>query len=304
MALPYDYNSAQRDALSIVLEEHSEWFCGLVKYVFYPDDGALSESITKPTSFAQWVVHANRQADMLPEIVEKLTALHADLFKRADIMVQGARDEGRRPRKNDFDQFITIYEEFMLYLARVGNDATAEGRGFDSFSGLRHRKMLVIDVQRELDRLARHGKNFCVSLAKIDKFDEIRRVTDQDEVDGYVKLVAGLIKLSIRSFDDAYFMGNDTFALCLKQADLAGGIAALDRLRRELEQQGLMIQIDGQKTHLSMSCCIAEPCVSDDVHELINNLKEDLKNTEHEREDTVLKYREMSPLERFVKEGR
>jgi len=297
MILPYDQNNAHNDVVSKVLEDHSEWFCALVKYIFYPEEESFSDGLAKPTSFAQWVVHANRVEEVLPEIIEKLNALHSDLFKLADIMMHGVRDGGVKPQKPDFESFVTIYEEFMLYLSRVGSDISAEGAGFDSFTGLRHKRMLKGDIQRELDRLTRQGKSFCISLAKIDKFDEVRNVKSQDEVDGYVKLVAGLIKLSVRSFDDAYFMGKDTFALCLKQADLAGGVAALDRLRRELERQS------GQEA-LSMSCFIAEPCSGDDVDELLDNLWGDLKNTKQDRSDTVLKYREMSPLERFVKEGR
>ncbi len=303
MPLEYKKNEGW-DALIPVLEEHGQWFHDLLECLFYEEARKNLSEISKPTSFAQWLTFANDGDQIQPEIIEKLTALRTDLFKTADILTTTVSKTNNKPSHTDFKSFVTIYEEFMVHIRRLEKDFMSEGSGYDSFTGLRSKKMLKDDVTRELERLARQGKKFCLAMGRIDNFDFIRKKANQNEVDGYIKLVSGLIKLSIRTFDDAYYLGGDEFALCLKQADLAGGIAALERLRRELERQDIVLEPnEGQQKPLSMSCCIAEPVESDDVNDLLRNLKEDLQNTDEEKTDTVLRYRELSPLQRFVKEG-
>ena len=179
-----------------------------------------------------------------------------------------------------------------------------DGSGYDALTSLRSKSMLLPDIQREFDRLMRQGKKFCVAMACIDRFDVIEGSVSSVEAEGYVKLVASLIKLSIRSFDDAYYVGDGRFALCLKQAEVSGGITALERLRRELERQNIsLVTQSGEKSLLSMSCCIAEPVEGDDMRELVKNLRLDLESSTQGEVDTVLRYNELSPLQRFIKDG-
>lgn len=305
MPLEYHKNNTENwDMLIPVLEEHGTWFHDFIEHLFYFSDMPEIQVPQKPTSFAQWVVHANRDKTMQMEIVEKLNALHADLFKMSDMLSAQVKETGRKPGHKQFMSFMTVYEEFMIFVRRLEKDILTEGSGFDSFTGLRHKAMLTTDVKRELDRLARQGKNFCLSLARIDNFVMLQKNTKPDELTAYIKLVADLVKLSIRSFDDAYHMGNGEFTLCLKQTDVTGGISALERLRRELERQKITFRNDdGHEVPLSMSCCIAEPVQGDDVITLLSDLRDDLQTAEELKTDTVLKYHELSPLQRFVKDG-
>lgn len=301
MALQYKENEHWAKLLPI-LEDHTAWFHVLVQHFFYSENMDLMPELKKPTSFAQWVVYANREKDIQPEIVEKLSAVHADLFKTMDVLIYNMKETRVKPSQKDFQKFLTNYEEFLFYVRRLEKDLLLEGSGFDSQTGLRSKNMLYVDIKRELERLERQGKSFCIAFMKLDNFDLIRQDALHDERSGYIKLIAGLIKLSIRSFDDAYYMGGDEFVLSLKQTDVTGGVTALERLRRELEQQEVMLQLggDGGEIPMSMSCCIAEPVGGDDVNDLLKNLRADLRNSKHEKTDTVLEYHELSPLQRYV----
>ncbi len=301
MTLKYDENEHWAKLLPI-LEDHTAWYHVLVQCLFYPENMDMMHQLKKPTSFAQWVVYANREKDIQPEIVEKLSAVHADLFKAVDVLIYNMKETREKPSHKDFQKFLTNYEEFLFYVRRLEKDLLQDGSGYDSQTGLRSKNMLYVDIKRELERLERQGKSFCIAFMKLDNFDLIRQDASHDERNGYIKLIAGLIKLSIRSFDDAYYMGGDEFVLSLKQTDVSGGVTALERLRRELEQQEVMLQLEGEKGEIpmSMSCCIAEPVGGDDVNDLLKNLRADLKNSEHKKTDTVLEYHELSPLQRYV----
>ena len=155
------------------------------------------------------------------------------------------------------------------------------------------------DYEREMSRLRRQGKGFCLAIARIDNFSEIEQHYPDEQSRPLVKLVSDLIKLSIRSFDDAYHMGRGEFVLCLKQTSVSGGFSALERLRRELEVQDIMLDLGTRQMEMSMSCCIAEPVDGDDVHDLLDYLRKDLEST-GKRTDRVLEYFELSPLQRYV----
>ena len=298
-------NNEHWNALLPVLEEHAAWFHKVVQCLFYADLDDISCMITKPTSFAQWFVQANRQdGGIQAEVVEKLSALHADLLKISDVLIYSSQETRERPSYKNFNKLLTVYEEFSLYIRRLEKDLMMEEGGYDLSTGLRSSKMLAKDFEREMDRIARQGKSFCVSMARIDNFDLLKAQSAHDEVDGYIKLISSLIKLSIRSFDDAYYMGGNEFILSLKQADVSGGIAALERLRKELERQDISVSTPDGSLPLSLSCCIAEPVDGDKVDDLIKNLRVDLgKNETMQKSDSVLQYYELSPLQRYVQQG-
>lgn len=304
MPLKYDENEDWNRLLP-VLEEHGEWFLCVLQFLFYPDVVDECPEANRPTSFAQWVVDSNRSGRIHAEVIENLTTLHQDLMKKANVLIHGVKERQVKPDWLEFKKFTTLYEEFINHIRRLEKDLVIEGSGYDSFTGLRSAAVFGVDVKRELDRLERHGKSFCAALAKIDNFDDVKKASTKSEIDGYVKLVAGLIKISIRSFDDAYYMGGDEFAICLKQTDITGGVSALERLKRELEGQKIMINTpEHSNVPLSMSCCIVEPTIKDHAENLIKNLRLDLVNGVNKDVDTILKYHELSPLQRYVQDGR
>lgn len=286
-----------------ILEEHSEWFQRVMCFFFYNDSQTLSASVAKPTSFAQWAVQANQDDRIDLEIIEKLTALHTDVLKMADSLMEKTRETQKKPSLPEFQSFSILYEQFIAHLRRLEREILTEGAGYDALTGLRNAVRLPSDIMQELQRLARHGRSFCVALVKIDHFEDIKANAQPEELKGYIKLVAELIKVSLRSFDDAYVMHENEFALCLKQADITGGISALERLRKELEVQNIRFTAGEHDFAISLTCCIAEPVVGDEVKPLIDNLRRDLAMAEDGPKggDTVLEYRELSPLQRYVK---
>ncbi len=303
---PLEYKKNSNNELDIfdpILQEHGQWFHDLLECLFYPKEYGNDCDLLKPVFFSQWVASENHGDVIRPEIVQRLNDLHADLFGKALFLCEYVKETGCKPEYKKFKDLITLFEEFIFHVRRVEKDLLVEESGFDPFTSLRNKAMLVGDVSREMERLARQGKSFCLALARIDHFDDIVKVSSEDEVDSYIKLLANLIRISIRSFDDAYYMGNGVFALCLKQADITGGFSALERLRMELENQKISVEFSDSKAKaLSMSCCIAEPVVGDDVEQLMKNLSDELAESDMENVDTVLKYKELSALERYVQE--
>lgn len=299
---PLDYNntSDMGETLKFVLEEHNCWFYGLLEHLFYPKKFKGDASLLlKTTSFTHWVVGESRDKSIHADIIKRLSSLHDDLFNKAAILLSNAKETLKNPEHKQFKEFLTLFEEFTFYIHRLEQDLYAEGNGFGSFAGLRHESVLKQDLSREMERLSRQGRTFCLALVRIDSFSDLLNVSDKNEIDGYIKLLVGLIKLSIRSFDDAYYMGDGLFALCLKQTEIDGGARGMERLRKGLLEK--KVSIPSQSRCLTISCCVTEPVIGDEVAALMEALMDNLERAQEDT-DTVLKLRELSALERYARD--
>jgi hypothetical protein len=94
-------------------------------------------------------------------------------------------------------------------------------------------------------------------------------------------------------------MNDGEFLMCMKQTEMSGGSAGLNRLKKLLEERAPFFHLGGQDMRLTMSSCVAEPQPGDQVEDLIANMRKDLNRYGGDAE-TALEYFEISPLQRFV----
>ncbi|HBR68993.1 MAG TPA: hypothetical protein DEA55_06430 [Rhodospirillaceae bacterium] len=269
--MPLEYGLEQKiKNIAPALKEYSAWFAAV-----HSDTPA-----TVPGLLLGWLGGEGAAELLKPEQIEEFRQNHHKLIAAG------------KPNPGQF-------EDFIAELASLEKKIVSENLGYDSLTSLRSKRVLVNDLKKELDRLARNGQQFTVAIARIDGFQKIRDSFGEDKARDYVVLVSGLIKKSLRAFDDAYVFADDKFILCMKQSEARGGIAALERLRHELERENITINFGNEKVPLTVSCCVAEPLPDEKVHELLENLDADLNNPRNES-DMVLKHYEMSPLERYV----
>lgn len=301
MGLNYNTEAIKLD-LFAVLEDHHEWFNRLCLQLFYPFDVRSDHPLEKPTSFSQWIAGVQKyDNEIQPEILGRLSTLHSELFYSAQKLQNHVMHSQAKPEYKEFSEFVTLYEEFSITMRRLEREILAEGNGYDCVTGLRLARLAEADISKELDRLSRQGRAFCLSMVRVDRFDAICEAATKSEISAYVKLLADLIKLSLRSYDDAYYLGNGEYLLCLKQADVTGGISALERLRAELEGQEIRVSYEGSDNALmSMSCVITEPVSGELPEKLIADLRNDLLTRHLAKVDSVLQYHELSPLQKYA----
>ncbi len=298
--MPLEYELSEKlQAIAPVQEEHTAWFGEIVRQAFYPEITGGSGSVPAPQSFIQWQRDIEEEGTVGPEVLVGLRKIHDDLHKAGAELVSSVGASGQKPEARLFDSFATLFEEFLNHLGRFERDFLLEDGGLDSLTGLRTKSVLGKDLEKELERFARQGKQFTVAIIRIDHYEKILSALGEGQIQNHVKLVSDLIKKSMRTFDDAYVYEQDKFVLSLKQSDINGGIAALERVRADLEAEDITFTIEGGPSTLTLSCCVAEPVPGDKVEELLENLNQDLKEAGTEP-DTVLQHHEVSPLERYV----
>lgn len=301
MALSYEIDSKLK-ALAPIVDEHGEWYNRVMRSVFYPERSG--DQFDPPQAFASWLTEASQDDFVAKATIDKLKKMQAELYEMASDLMHDARSTGARPDFKVYDEFTNLYDDLLYQLRRLEHDAVQADTGLDVMTGLRSRKAMVVDLEREMERRARRGKPFCLALAQIDNHDQIRALVTEDRYREIIATVARLIKKCIRSFDDAYRSSEGEFIMCLKHSDIAGGTAATTRLRRFLEEEAIMVNDEkGRPFQLTMSSCVAEPLPGDSLDELMSNMRSDLKRFDAgEQGGTSLEYFEQSPLSRYVQE--
>lgn len=280
--------------LEPVLDEYLRWFLQVIAYVFYAEDQNTPPAM--PDLFPNWLEEQERSRIIAPAALKRVSQIYDDLSVDASKML--ARKQ--RPGQTEYQHLATLFDEFIKSIRRIEQDSLMDGYGLDKLTGLRSEKNVVKDINEEINRLKRGGRNFCVALVKIDNFD-ITKIEPGNQEEKKLDLTTQMIKKSVRSFDDAYRLKNGMFVISLKQAELYGGFKALERLKDLLEEKKLQ---DNQKSSsITLSCCIAQPIKFDEASILIDDLKKFLEDHKNE-EGVLLKFYEITPVQQFLNDER
>jgi diguanylate cyclase (GGDEF)-like protein len=294
------HNIADPEALAHILEDYGHWFAEALKRIFYDVTADQLENFKDPVSYRTWAAKAS-DTEWNAETLRTLDDIHDHLLRQCKTLINEAVKTGAAPPYDDFNALIEIYDSFINNIRRLERYSLfSTGAGaLDPATGLRSRAMMEADLVREMSRLERQGKPFCLALVRIDHLDEIKRGQGEKAAEDCVLFTADVIKKSIRSFDDAYRLDESHFVLSLKQADMVGGVQALGRLKKQLEKQKMEVVVEGKPQPLSLSSCISEVAAGNSFDDLLMNLKNNLDSFV-ESEGAVLEYIEMSPLQRYV----
>ncbi len=246
------------DSLAQTVDDHIGWLADFHRLAFLDLNhrAEQAKNLTVPASFLRWREQSLKTLAQEQPAVERLAALHDQLHKLARLVLMKTPDGAALGRK-DYESVIAKYNELMQGLRRLERAFAAAASGLDALTGLRSRVDLESDLAREYNRFVRTGRTFCVALMDIDHFKAVNDTHGHDAGDRVLAAVADFISHSLRSFDDAYRVGGEEFLLCLKEADLARGVVALERLRSGLEKKAVTLA-DGKTIHITASFGITE----------------------------------------------
>ncbi len=301
--MPLDYEiDSKLKALSPVLDEHGEWFGRVTKRIFFPQDFKGKEKVSVPENFQKWAKEAEGYNFIESVTLNDLKSIFEELHMVATGLTDKAAYTDEPVSLKEYDDFTSLYENFIFKLRRLEHDCAMIDSGLDIESGLRSQRAMEIDIKRELERRARRGNPFTLALARIDNYEEFQDFIDKAQHKQVTGTLGKLIKKCIRSFDDAYRSGEHEFIMSLKHSEAAGGTAAVNRLRSFLVGEKIVIKGEGKEVPLTMSYCVAEPVPGDTLEDLLQNMRSDLDKWDEEG-DTALEYHEQSPLQRYIGDG-
>jgi diguanylate cyclase (GGDEF)-like protein len=104
----------------------------------------------------------------------------------------------------------------------------------DPLTGAANRRMFREEIERELIRCRRYHHPFTVAFVDLDDFKCVNDTYGHEVGDTVLRLVAELIKGSLRVTDVYARLGGDEFALLLPETDYTTALVALHKFRNSL----------------------------------------------------------------------
>ena len=140
----------------------------------------------------------------------------------------------------DLDRVRAISDHALLaverayYINRL-KDVTSQA-STDALTGLANRMHLMENLDREMERCRRHGRALSVVMADVDRFKEYNDHNGHLAGDEALKVIASVMKRSVRNIDIACRFGGEEFCLVLPDVDTRGAVIIAERIREEVER--------------------------------------------------------------------
>lgn len=104
----------------------------------------------------------------------------------------------------------------------------------DELTGLSNRRALLRLIEAERARYERGGQRFCLAILDLDHFKAINDAHGHLVGDAVLRVFADIISSSLRQQDGSGRYGGEEFLLLLVDADLEGGRAVAERIRKQV----------------------------------------------------------------------
>lgn len=289
-------------ALLRVQDDVIAWASAVTEMAFY---GSRTTPPDPPQSFGLWMRAAQMEGIIRPK---RITALEAEFDAlctagRALLQETLKTGPGRPPPREAYQAFGAALEPVRAQLRTLVKISVLEDHGIDHITGLYSPNAMHECLKIEMDRLARRGHSFTIALARIDRYGEIASHLGEEGERQAMRAVAKAVRGTLRVYDDGYRAALGEFVLCLKQADIHAGNAAMDRLHGAVAGAGVSFDLPGGAAPLTLTSCLVAPLPGDTFEEILGALRHDLKTAEQEP-GAVLTHHETSPLERMVQEDK
>jgi diguanylate cyclase (GGDEF)-like protein len=118
----------------------------------------------------------------------------------------------------------------MLWATRRAFAQLERDARVDVLTGVLNRRAFVIEMRRELSRVARRHGRFILVMLDVDGLKAINDTLGHNAGDAHLQALGAALRSNTRKEDSAYRLGGDEFAICLPEASLEQAEAILTRV--------------------------------------------------------------------------
>jgi diguanylate cyclase (GGDEF)-like protein len=283
------------------IETLLDWRVSITRRCFYPGSETRPADTMAPSALLMWCKRESDRNAIDRKIAEKIEAAHADLCKAAAAIVDFCAANGTAPTLELYDGFENQFEGFVTQIRRLQADVSDSVVAVDPTTGLRTVAGMRNDIKREQDRYDRKGTSFSIASCEIDGLPEIQGKFDRRAQDVVYANVAQLIARTVRSFDDAYYLGRGEYLIVLKHVEFMDACSVMDRLRGEIENTAILMP-GNEKLRVTCSFGIAEAMQRESADLAVENAKSALAAAKKEGGNRVKEFHERSALENYARD--
>ena len=133
----------------------------------------------------------------------------------------------------------------------------------DALTGLLNRRYIEERLMEEIKRSNRHGFPMSFMMLDVDNFKSYNDAHGHPAGDAALKLVANVIRETLRGADVAARFGGEEFSILLPQTTGEEAVAIAERIRSNIEHADFPHR--RVTTSIGVASCSAELCVSADL---------------------------------------
>ena len=282
------------------IETLLDWRVTIMRQCFFPGSGSEQRQADAqaPSALLMWCKREAERSSIDRKIADHLEHVHGDLCGAAQMLISHCAS-GATPTLALYDAFENQFEGFITQIRRLQADVSDSVVAVDPVTGLRTVAGMRNDIKREQDRFDRKGTSFSIASVEIDNLAELQGKYDRRGQDVIYANLAQLIARTVRSFDDAYYLGKGEYLIALKHVEFMDACSVMDRLRNEIENTPVLMQ-NGEKLRITASFGIAEAMQRESADLSIENAKSARNTAKEEGGNRVKEFREKSALERYA----
>lgn len=298
MAVSYT-QTLSTDMIVSEVENLVDWQTEFVRYGCYPAARTAPPEAKPPGALLAWCKKEAERKALDPKICERFNLVYEDLVRVAAATLENCA-EGKALSLEDFDAFQNQFEGYVTQIRRLQQDASESILAIDSVTGLRTVAGMRNDIKREQDRFDRKGTSFSVAAILVDGLDHFEKKYDRRNMEAIYVAVAQVIARTVRSFDDAYFLGKGEYIVVLKHVEFMDACTVMDRLRGAIEATTVLM-LNGDKPPITASLGIAEALQRGNADLVLEHAKSALRDAREAGGNRVKEFHERSKLEQYAR---
>lgn len=174
---------------------------------------------------------------------------------------------GRRLQENEMKLLESVMDALIYPLrnALLYRKAVTTAM-IDPLTGLNNRGAMAVTLNREMDRMRRHGQDMSILMVDIDNFKELNDRYGHLAGDDVLRQVAQLIDNTIRGCDACFRFGGEEFLVMLTDSNLPLARLVAERLRHTVCEQA---RAPGPQSPVTISVGVAHFDNESDWPELV-----------------------------------
>jgi diguanylate cyclase (GGDEF)-like protein len=282
------------------IEALLDWRNSIMRQCFFPGSQAVQAEYHAPSALLMWCKREAERSAIDRNVSERLELVHEELCQVASQMLTHC-SAGETPTLELYDAFENQFEAFVTQIRRLQQDVSDSVVAVDPITGLRTVAGMRNDIKREQDRFDRKGTSFSIANVEIDDLAALQQGRDRRAMDAVYASVAQLIARTVRSFDDAYYLGKGEYLIVLKHVEFMDACSVMDRLRNEIDVTPVSLP-GGEKLHVTASFGIAEALQRESPEIATENAKSALQIAKGDGGNRVKEFLERSALEMYARD--
>ena len=291
--------------LAPVYDSYLSWQKYITRFLHAPleEKAAFAKLAAAPQELEVWINGFEADSPYRP-MLEELRILKNELHQCVNTMLATGAGDEHSVSHEVVETYSTLFERFLLNLKHIEMRLIQGASSIDRETGLFDLEALKADYDKDMERLVRYEHPFCLLYGRIKNYHSGQKAVLQDREMPVIRAAAFLLRSTIRSFDEAYRIGENEFILSCKIVKKPGGMAVTRRIEKLVEGRHIVVRTEGgQEEPLSFSFCVADPVQGDALEQLLSNMREELNAYDDKSASgTAIELREQSELEKYLAE--